>query len=405
MAITLRKFPYPYLGAMAICPDTDSVQLTRWRGNNFEDFHIFLNTKEPSLWGTGVGLDVGDSFFMYNQAKHLIDVGYTSPTFRPDNWTSLQNARCMAWYDGISTTPQDRDAILHYIRSGWIDSIHSYGDFSRAPNAEYLCTREMSLAACQDLVDNGIQFDVWINHGADSNRQNMFVNAGDNPASPYYHADVTIPNMGIRFLWFDRVTTGVDTLLVPMTLQDGQELWSFPRFYGPASDGVLNWQMKYFHEQVTPDRLAEIKRGKYMIIAQHFGAYQYVWPHEAIAAWRLLAAESEAGNILVARTSRLLRYNLAHDYVSWTYHAEADVIEVTEISDPQFGAFVPTVDDVRGLTWEGTTSATRVFIDGDEVFDITRPAPGITMVEWYKPDHTNYTGRDLMVQGHRWRRW
>lgn len=397
MAATLRKFPYPYLGAMSICADCDSMQLSRWRGDNFEDTHIFVNTKEQSLWGTGVGLDMGDSFFMYNQAKHLADIGHAS--FSMNGWTNIQNARAMSYWDGLSTTPRDKDAILRYIRCGWIDCIHAYGDFSPLNDADYLCTREMSIAACQELINQGVALDVWINHGAASNKQNIVINSGDDPAeTTYYHTDVTIP-YGIRFFWNGAVTEGLDTLLVAATLRDGQKLWSFPRYYENASDGVTNWQMKYFHEQITEARLNEIKTGKYMIVAQHFGAYKYVWPQTAIDAWKLLAAEWEANNILVTRTSRLLRYNLANDCVQWTYDAEADAVIITTIADPQLGSFVPTLNDIRGLTWEGTTAATRVFIGATEVTGISHPAEGVTMIDWFAPDLTNYTGKNLAIKG------
>lgn len=399
MGVTLRKFPYPYLGAMSVCSDIDHCQLgPRRRGNNFEDTHIFINTKDESLWGIGVGLDIGDSFFMYNQAKYFADIEL--PSFSMNNWTNINNARAMSYYDGLSTSTRHKEQILRYIKSGWIDVIHSYGDFSLSPTSQYLCTREMSLAACQELVDNGVKLDVWIDHGTSNNKQNIVVNVGGNPTSEYYHTDVTIPDLGIRFVWDGAESNALETLLTPITLADGQKLWSFPRYYGPASDGVTNWQMKYFHEQITEDRLNEIKTGKYMIVAQHFGAHNYVWPSTAINAWRMIAQEWEAGNILVTRVSRLLKYNLAQEYVDWEYDTLTDVITINNINDTQIGVFIPSIDDIRGLSWDGTTSSTRVFI-GDIEIEVSHPIENVTMVDWFEPDLTNYTGKLLQMSYNR----
>lgn len=52
-SVHLRKFPYPYKAMLAISSDCDHETLRK-----FNLIHAFINTK--------LGLDVSDSFFMYN---------------------------------------------------------------------------------------------------------------------------------------------------------------------------------------------------------------------------------------------------------------------------------------------------------------------------------------------------
>lgn len=52
----LRKFPFPYDAMLAISSDIDNATVKK-----FEDYHQFLNTKEQTSHGQGLGLDIGDS--------------------------------------------------------------------------------------------------------------------------------------------------------------------------------------------------------------------------------------------------------------------------------------------------------------------------------------------------------
>src|SRR3990170_7384841 len=61
-SIFLRKFPYPYKAALAIASDIDSTSTLE----KFLEIQEFLNTKNITNMGEGVGLDIGNSFFMFH---------------------------------------------------------------------------------------------------------------------------------------------------------------------------------------------------------------------------------------------------------------------------------------------------------------------------------------------------
>lgn len=74
----LRKFPYPYNAMLSICSDIDGTTL-----NKFEEYHKFLNTKGDSIYGKGLGLDIGDSFWVYMGEKNdepVNDIGNSTMT-------------------------------------------------------------------------------------------------------------------------------------------------------------------------------------------------------------------------------------------------------------------------------------------------------------------------------------
>lgn len=59
--VSLRKFPYPYRCAIAICSDLD-----RTTREQFLALHEFLNTRRMTKLGPGLGLEIGDTFWMYS---------------------------------------------------------------------------------------------------------------------------------------------------------------------------------------------------------------------------------------------------------------------------------------------------------------------------------------------------
>jgi hypothetical protein len=61
MRVTQRRFPYPYKATLAICSDVDGMAAAR-----FKRIHRFLNTRTKNIphYGDGLGLDIGDSFFL-----------------------------------------------------------------------------------------------------------------------------------------------------------------------------------------------------------------------------------------------------------------------------------------------------------------------------------------------------
>src|SRR4030042_3229005 len=63
--VALRKFPYPFRAAIAICSDIDNTETLE----EFLEIQRFLNTGEATSMGEGLGLEIGNSFFFYEPTE------------------------------------------------------------------------------------------------------------------------------------------------------------------------------------------------------------------------------------------------------------------------------------------------------------------------------------------------
>ena len=62
MSIKIRKFPYPYKCALSISSDIDNASSSEF----FVQFMDFLNSEKQTIYGPGLGLEVGNSFWFFN---------------------------------------------------------------------------------------------------------------------------------------------------------------------------------------------------------------------------------------------------------------------------------------------------------------------------------------------------
>jgi hypothetical protein len=98
------------------------------------------------------------------------------------------------------------------------------------------------------------------------------------------------------------------------------------------------------------------KIGGYMIVYTHLGknseCSQYICK-ETRNALRNLSDEFEKGNIYITTTSKLLNYRVNHKYLDWSYeNKKKDIsISITNVKDPVFGSFIPSVQDLEGITF------------------------------------------------------
>jgi len=401
MAVTLRKYPYPYMGMLAINSDIDRCTLSE-----FEEIHRFLNTKEQTSIGEGLGLDIADSFWFYNKQHGWVD----------ELPAGFGDTMCYCQGTDINTY-KDKEKIIKYLYCGWIDTMHTYGNFNTAETP--LWTRKFAIDAMKDLslLRNyyGIQLRIWSDHGDSYNTQGFASgNSGGVFSSQSYHLDIT-REYGVKFGWGPHRTGsfGKESMLTPTTFTAGtNKMWVFDRFIGMEPYPNYHWVGNMLDLQLTQSNLDKLKTdGLYEIVAQHMGCglspkedirenqvfidNDPIFPLEVQAALQNLKAEQDAGNILVARSVRLLNYNLAQLYVQWSYDTVGDKVVITTIADPQFGSFVPTINDVRGLTFEGVTADSKIFIGQTEVADVSYPAVGVAMINWFTPDYTDYTQLNL----------
>jgi len=380
----MRAFPYPYRSMLAICSDIDGTT-----PREFEDVHKFLNTLDGTEMGPGLGLDVADSFWMYmgSDAAGIAD--------REGNG----NEAVMTWFQGTTETVKNAHLIAYYFERGWIDTMHSYGDFSRLDKSDVVFTRMLAERALSALAERDVRPTVWVNHGNEANVQNFEVGnrrtyrQGARPGSDAYHADLTLP-AGIKFVWFsdnDR-RFGRRDILYPVTLADGQKVWGFRRYTPDWSTYELDRQLREAHLDAC------VKRELPVIVTQHFGGGYEYQPFGAAARQALqgLAERQNRGDILVARTSRLLEYLRVRDHLE--FERSGSHVNILAVDDPQFGYDPnPSLDSLRGMTFyaEDMISA-GISIGGEplpeELLVKAVDETGRTTigVAWFEADAKNY---------------
>lgn len=364
----LRKFPYPYGAALTITYDVDGMS-----SREFMALHQFLNTKQDmSLnlkdegtrsMGVGVGLEISDSFWMFNDdggAEGVDGMSY----FR---------------FDGTNVTKTaDADVIRTYSHAGYLDCLHSFGHFGSTG----AFTRELAILALDEMERAGIRPVVWSNHGDGFDTDNIGhrwnpLNLGDVPGSEAYHCDLSVfPNGPFKFLWKFLPDGVVDEplqeVLVKQELFDGRDIITFARYYGPG------WLMENLADQLSREALDELLAAEgYMIVANHLNARGYPIPvyfdSRTRDALRRLESEHRDGEIYVTTTAKLLRYKLAYNKLEWTSYGDCDLgveIHIEGIDDPLGGMVTPTREDLQGITFcVPCASDTRVYLDNVDVTD------------------------------------
>ncbi|WAH39588.1 hypothetical protein NZD86_24360 (plasmid) [Alicyclobacillus dauci] len=397
----MRKFPYPYQAMLAISSDADSQTLRK-----FNLVHEFMNTTQMTPLGRGLGLDFSDSFFMYN--------GNNEPGYVDINHEPMSDE--LTYFRGVSNQPYAASVINDYIHDGWIDTMHTYGDFSEVNQNKTLFTRKLAKQAIQTLDANGDNITVWTDHGNKSNVDNFGAygetpfysyQQGANPWSQYYHTNWTIP-YGVKFVWADMSSSqvGMKSVIYPLQLPDGRHVWGFWRYTNSGyskKHGVLwNWTPYQISNQLSTSNLDNLERfHEYSVVAQHLDGTTYpgALPQSAVHALDMLATQYHDGRILVTRTSRLLQYNVTQQYVSYyvTYAGGKAYIHIRDIADPVLGKHVPNLNEIRGLTFYTTNPAKTVIEIGDKPVpsnliqdnksDGIRPS---IAVKWYPTNTTNY---------------
>ncbi|MFB0559946.1 MAG: hypothetical protein ACETWM_01755 [Candidatus Lokiarchaeia archaeon] len=402
--IALRKFPYPYKAAMTICSDIDGTTTKE----EFLEIQKFLNTREQTSMGEGVGLEIGNSFVMY-----------APPT-------------CAFSY--FSGNPGDAQIIRKFIKAGYIDFMHSYGE-------KMNFTRQDAIKAIEELNNNQCKVDVWVDHAKtpDNLGDDRTFGLGDHPNSIAYHSDLTLA-YGIKFVWLGRVTPVIGQS-VPISLKtfssiydsrhplhslinigkefaknvlavfgnekyamhknydlikiakldDGQKAYEFLRFdnyWKGVATGATSKRLSYAISQRTLERLKEV--GGYTVVYTHLGKNSdssQVIPKETQVALRDLANEYEKGNIYITTTSKLLNYYVHQKYLNWSYETKGDkiIITISSVEDPVFGSLVPTIQDLQGITfYVPDKDKARIYISDKEIAELRRNSP-------------DYTGRESVM--------
>ena len=118
-----------------------------------------------------------------------------------------------------------------------------------------------------------------------------------------------------------------------------------------------------------------------MIVYTHLGMNsecpQYICP-ETQNALRNLAKEFEEGNIYVTTTSKLLNYYVNHKYLDWSYDSKSGTISIHihRVKDPIFGSFVPTIQELEGITfYVPDKNKTTIYLNNKRIESVRKNPP------------------------------
>lgn len=401
--MTQRKFPYPYKAMVGISSDIDDTTDTE-----FTNTHKWCNTEnQVSSWGSGVGLDIADSFYFYGNAYN-----YPSEV----SWLSDNPER--------SPVAHKRDDIVKYFNCGWIDTQHSFGDVGRSTEypeelLDYF-KRSWATQAYQEMAQYGVHSKIWLDHepyyGSDPSFYGYHlwsvvsydtyggVGYGGMPpdgaiptyvnpdGASCYHADLTRAH-GIKYLWthdWGGPPWGQASIITPITLADGvTPMIGFVRAHTEGTHYITNF------ETFAAACDSAILEGNLFLWYTHLG-WATADTAEFQNAMRYARQKQDAGELLVARSVRLLDYNLARDYVNW--NDVGATINITAINDPVTGPRVPTLDEVRGLTWYVDDPQTAsISINGSpiqrsDLMEAPSDGTGKSIgIRWFDYDRTDYT--------------
>lgn len=392
---------------LAICSDIDRTTVERFRR-----MHRFLNTREATPLGEGLGLDIADSLWVF-KGRNSSDISLLVDDVRGD--------------------PESyADELTAYAQAGWIDTLHTYGNFTTASDSPAF-KRRLAAIAIDELVKRDIRLPIWVNHGSRTNVQNIGRDEsqqGDVPAAAAYHTDLLV-DYGVRFCWnhLHGQRHGLPDPLSPLLLRDGRRLWGFARFIAavgaPAEEALLRdiaydgpeanagrtiddrrvamvWWPSLLDLQLTDAILDDIvDRGDFSIVGQHLGDWglEPDFPQTAVNVLQKLQRRQDAREILVARTSRVLEYARVTKHLRFEVRgtSEQTYIDIVAVNDPVLGAFVPKVDQIRGVTfYVPHPGGTYLLLNGraipgSEVIRSPDDGAGPSIgVKWFEPDYTDH---------------
>jgi hypothetical protein len=307
LEIEKRVLPYPYKGAMTISNDAEFMSF-----EFFETFYSFLNSNKKTIFGDGLGLQVTSSLFFYSN--------------KPYN---------LSYFNGIEVnSPKNGYAqrLCEYLKAGWIDTNHAYGDFDGIGGFQ----RAHAIRVLEEMNEKQIQIPCFTNHGDTFNIQNIGTDAsyhqGDRPDSRAYHADL-LHQLGTRYIWTDSAIFArkskrflrishltIKPVIVKRRLQDGQEFLVFNRFRSTGANAPNLSSLGYQIEQVNLEELYR-KRG-IIVLYQHLGVLGRnsgkcipatieavrSRPEVFLAPWYRLAREVHEGRLWLPALHVLLRY-------------------------------------------------------------------------------------------------
>ncbi len=377
--LRLRKFPYPYKAALTILSDRHGIQTAE----EFRQFHRFLNTTQETPKGKGLGLEIGDTFWFYDELGRF------------------------SYFDKYSNRPSDQASLIRdYYAAGYIDCLHTWGDFTNLP-----FERKYAEWAVEESLRQGMNLPIWVNHGNVNNTHNinrgLAHHQGALPSSPSFHVDLLF-QAGFRILWrfltpiigqdrklsfsehlsvgghqassravfvtkrlIKRAAMGADGLLggvlglydqhtdnhflKPAQLDNDRRVHEFNRFN--------NHPVNIWHGMHVPELLRQlhtdvidqlIQVGGYMVVYNHLEYGDFYHP-DIVAVFRAIGRREQEGDLWITTTAKLVNYNLIYHGLHWRESVDnANNLTVTIDpirEDALFGQTPVGVTDLEGITF------------------------------------------------------
>lgn len=338
----IRPLPFPYRGAISISNDIEYFSL-----EFFEELNAFLNTDKNTKLGRGLNLEFTQSLFFYSHSE--------------DSLSYFAGSRA----DGKKNQYSER--LDEYLREGWIDTNHSFGDFGNAEDF----TRAHAHSSYEAINKLGVQLPIFTVHGGYSNTQSIGPgyahHKGDRPGTQQYHTDLFSAG-GVRYVWSDcgrmvdeiqphaqpaslknkffrffeknksNAHPAVDrNLFLEYELQDGQIFKGFKRY---RSTGPFAPNLSSFQKQIDSiDWKGMYENFGIHVIYQHFGVLNKTSkgitrasvdaiiqePEIYLAPFYFLEEESKEGRLWIAGLFRFLQYVEMIENVELTTGSKGDI--------------------------------------------------------------------------------
>ena len=362
MNLKIRKFPFPYKCALSISSDIDNASSSEF----FVQFMDFLNSEIQTIYGPGLGLEVGNSFWFFNGSK--------SPQ--------------LSYFEGLTNKETDLAPIIRlYLKSRHIDTLHSWGNFDRGGFKRCYADKGM-----ETLAKYNLKIPVWVNHGVKLNYQkvgdypNMY---GDDPTHYCYHTDL-FSKSGFEFIWTGKVTHVIgqngsknfsilsktltqkilkkiiyqnvkdpiydddNNLIKPLLLRDGGKKWEFIRFINAwGNAGELD-----LYELASQMKIQNLKRliknQGFMVLYTHFNeSLCATIPMKLSECLSFLKKMVNRKEILMGTTSRILKYWEISNYINFEVQNLEDkvIILINDIMYSPVGEKPVTSFHLSGLTF------------------------------------------------------
>jgi hypothetical protein len=430
---SVRPFPFPYRAGLAISNDCDSQSI-----DCLMDWHSFVNGSKPTRYGDGLGLEVGDSFWIYG--------GSIEPALFKGNPFDASHEPGYA-------LPQ----IVELGRLGWMDTLHSFGNWKeRLAPADAgpdfaLYSRDQIQKGLDRLDELGIKPFVFVNHsGSPSNvgSQWGWYQRLDEPGHGLCALDL-VTSFGFRYFWLDPCTqldkfgenldfgdewtlqreldrfrwfhwfrqvdaerrphpiavpddeegrreflVGIfNRLMFPVTAREGTPILAFKRYRDidqPVGPTVPT--------QVTAAKLDRLEAfGGAVIVYQHFGVFgprgrsptvskpyrkrspDPALDEQTVGTWQMIADRQRSGRLFVATQGRLLEWVWMREALRFDLDQAADrwTIALTGTDCPVRGRRAVEASELNGLAFTVPSEAPEVRLvnDGRELPAKRAPDP------------------------------